>query len=374
MRSTQVNQIDQLLVGFSPGDAISDYALWLQRVLRSNGHGSSIYARHFKPELSSIVRPWQELFSQGKSPQLLFHYSIGSDVLDALRSYAGRLFIIHHNVTPPEYYARVNPTLSMLQQQGIDSLPSFAAQAIHAFADSEYNATQLIQAGFPSVSVQPIPFIASRFAEQPSVRFDHILRTFRTRLLFVGRVAPNKRHDQLVRIAARYIRTVNRNACLILAGSFGGTETYKSACQELASSLGIGEQVFFTGHVSQGDLRALYETASAFLVTSDHEGFCVPLLEAMHFGLPIIAKRTTAIPETLHGSGILFEDSAVGKPELVELLHLIVTDSSLRAAVVDEQRSALVNYDETRLAGAMIRGISEANSTRFVTSGSRGVL
>lgn len=366
-------QVDQLLVGFSPGDAISDYALWLQAVLRSHGYASSIYARHFKPELSSTVRPWQELFSHGKSPQLLFHYSIGSDVLDALRSYVGRLFIIHHNVTPPEYYARVNPTLSMLQQQGIASLPSFATQAIHAFADSNFNAMQLVQAGFPCVSVQPLPFTASRFADPPSRRFDRLLRKFRTRLLFVGRVAPNKRHDQLVRIAARYIRTVNHNACLILAGSFDGTETYRTACQALASKLGIGEQVVFTGHVSQGDLRALYESASVFMVASDHEGFCVPLLEAMHFRLPILAKRTTAIPETLRGSGILFDDSAVGTPELVEVMHSIITDSTLRKDVIDEQQRALAHYEEQRLADAVLRTIAGSNTDSLATSVSRGV-
>ena len=356
------SELHQLLIGFSVGDAISDYAVWLQRILIAQGYTSHIYARHFDARRSRNVHPANEVLAGDQQGDILFHYSIGSDILESVRTYRGRILMMYHNVTPSHFFARVNPHLSALQQQGIEALPGFVNKAAIALADSRFNAIDLARAGYANVAVQPIPFLPARFTERATRRFDGVFARFRTRLLFVGRVAPNKRHDQLVRIAARYIRTVDRDACLIFAGSFDGTEIYKAGCMALAATLEIADHVIFTGHVSQGDLQALYQAASVLVVASDHEGFCMPLLEAMHFGVPILAKRSSAVPDTLRGCGVLYSDDVVGSQELVEMLAMLVHDASLRDAITHEQRRALEFYDEARLADEFARLVGRSES------------
>jgi glycosyltransferase involved in cell wall biosynthesis len=168
----------------------------------------------------------------------------------------------------------------------------------------------------------------------------------------VGRVAPNKRVEDLIK-AYYFYRRLHPASRLLVVGSAVDTEGYLAGCQKLAAELGVLDGVVFAGPVSQAELCSYYRVASVYLSTSEHEGFCVPLLEAMHFGVPIVAYAAAGVPGTLGGSGLLVETKEF--PSLAELIHRVVSDTALRDAVVAGQRERLRAFDR-EVIGAQLRG------------------
>ena len=167
----------------------------------------------------------------------------------------------------------------------------------------------------------------------------------RTNILFVGRIAPNKKQEDIIRAFDCYRKTYDETARLILVGSAGGTERYAERLAKYAEALGSGENVIFPGHISFRQILAFYRTADAFLCMSEHEGFCVPLIEAMKFGVPVIARDMCAVPETLGGAGILLDD---GQPEkAAAALRRVMKDDALRARLqaAAAERIAALSYE-----------------------------
>jgi glycosyltransferase involved in cell wall biosynthesis len=269
----------------------------------------------------------------------LFHFAIGSGAGRLIMDAPDRLVVRYHNITPPEFFAGFLPHLARQCHQGRRELRAFARRAELALGVSEFNRRELQAAGFARTAVLPIPLDLDRFPAGPRAEAVRALYgDGRTNLLFVGRIIPNKAIEDLLRLFAVYQRSLDPASRLLLVGDHWGYEPYLLRLEELARALAV-EDVVFTGQVEDDELRAYYAVSAAYISMSEHEGFGVPLLEAMAFGLPVVAYDAGAVAETLGGAGVLLGDK---QPEVAaELVHRLVSDPALRRSVLAGQERRL---------------------------------
>ncbi len=345
-------RVHQLLAALSYGDAISNEALAIRGELRRAGFDSEIYAESVHPRMVREARPlWR--YPQVSSPDsvCLYHFSIGSAAGRMIFHAPDRLVAIYHNITPARFFLGFHPHLAGLCYHGRRELQTFAPRVELGLGDSEYNRAELEQAGFARTAVLPIVLDWRAYERTPSPVIRRLYRDERVNLLFVGRVIPNKRIDDLIRVFAVY-RRENPRSRLLLVGDSRGHERYLRRLKEMVKALRLGDDVVFTGHVGDDDLFAYYSLADVFLCLSEHEGFCVPLLEAMHFGVPVVAYDAGAVAETLRGGGVLLREKPV---ELVaELVSRLLKDAALREQVLAGQRRAIAGAHATDFGALLL--------------------
>jgi len=338
-------KVHQLLAALSYGDAIGNEALAIQRQLRGAGHESDIFAELVHPRVAHLARPLRE-YREASSPHTvcIYHFSIGSAAGRLVHGAPGRLVVVYHNITPARFFLGFHPHLAGLCHHGRRELEAFAPRAELGLGDSEFNRAELAAAGFSRTGVLPIVLDLPLYDRPPSPVVRRRYDDGRVNVLFVGRVIPNKRVDDLIRSFAVFQRWLQPRSRLLLVGDTRGFERYLGRLRGLVRELGV-EEVVFTGHVDDDELYAYYRLADVFLCLSEHEGFCVPLQEAMHFSLPVIAYDAGAVRETLHGGGLLLRDK---RPDLVaELLDRLTHGGPLRRAVLESQARAIAGIRST---------------------------
>lgn len=342
--------VHQLLPTYTLGDAIGNHVRALRRLLRGWGHPSEVYAQHIHERLREEARPYPR-YREVADPRnvLLYHFSIGSELSSFFAGLPDRKVLVYHNITPAEFFVGINPRVADRCRRGRWELERLASATDLALGVSEFNRRELEAAGFRRTGVVPILVDWDSYAVPPVRR---ILEAYRegTNLLFVGRLAPNKRVEDLIKTYYFY-RRLDPRSRLLVVGTAVDMEPYLAACQRLAQELGVADAVVFTGAVPQAELVSYYRVASVFLTLSEHEGFCVPLLEAMHFGVPVVAYAAAGIPGTLGGAGLLLPDKDF--PAVAELLHRVVGDRALREALVAGQRARLRAFDPEAVGRAL---------------------
>jgi len=345
-------RVPQLLAALSYGDAIGNEALAIQCHLRAAGYESDIFAERVHPRMAHLARPFHE-YREVSSPDTvcLFHFSIGSAAGRMVFHAPDRLVAIYHNITPAEFFLGFQPHLAGLCYHGRRELAAFAPRTALALGDSEFNRRELQAAGYRRTDVLPIVLDLDRYSQPASPVVRSLYSDGRKNLLFVGRIIPNKKIEDLLRVFAIYQRYLEPRSRLLLVGESRGFERYQRRLRERAAALRL-DNVVFAGHVDDDDLRAYYSVADVFLCLSEHEGFCVPLVEAMNFGVPVVAFDAGAVAEALRGGGVLLKEK---RPEVVaELVHRVLTDAALRSAVMGTQERALAEVRATDF-GALLR-------------------
>lgn len=325
--------LPQVLATASPGDAVTGQALAWRSVLQADGVRSDIYAEHIHPDLAGMVRPYRDL-PQSRGP-ILLRYSIWSAAAAAARKHRGPLGFVYHNVTPGHMIGPANPTVAQLCDRGRRELPSFASRAACAIADSAYNAAELRQAGFPRPTVIPL-MLALPDPPPPRVTGSQVI-------LYVGRVAPSKRVDDLLRVLAYVRARALPQATLEIIGSHADFPDYRRSLDALARSLNVRDAVVFRGRVGDADRDAAYATAGAYLSMSAHEGFCAPLLEAMSHGVPVVARAAAAVPGTVGHAALLVPGRNV--PLAGEAVICALTDMRVRRGLATNARRRLGEVD-----------------------------
>jgi glycosyltransferase involved in cell wall biosynthesis len=348
--------VHQVLAALSYGDAIGNEALAIQRHLRSAGFESDIFAERVHPRMASLARPLFEYREvSGRDTICVFHFSIGSAAGRLAYHVPDRLVCIYHNITPAHFFLGFHPHLAGLCHHGRRELEAFADRTELALGDSEFNRRELEAAGYRQTAVLPIVLDLDAYRRAPSPVVKRLYDDGRTNLLFVGRVIPNKKIDDLVRVFAVYQRYVDPRSRLLVVGDYRGHERYYDRLQAMVRALDLDE-VVFPGQVDEDDLMAYYSVADLFLCLSEHEGFCVPLVEAMSFGLPVLAYDAGAVSETLRGGGVLLREK---RPEIVaELAHLVSRDPSLRKAVVATQERAMAEVRSTDFGAILLEALA----------------
>lgn len=332
-------RVDQLLAGFAEGDAISIDALLLQAAFRSLEIDSDIYAADgcIAPEMTGACKP-ASAYAGRKGDSLLYHYSVGSPATEVfLRTPALRV-VRYHNITPPEFFRGFDDAVAEHLEDGRRRLVEVVRAASAVWAVSEFNAGDIRPLGAERVHVLPLLFSARRFDVAPApevlARLDGRLAT----LLFVGRGAPNKRIEDLLQAFACYQRAHNPFSRLVIVGSDRNCPRYVAMLRRLALELDL-PNVCFEGYALESGLVAYYRRASLFVSASVHEGYCLPLVEAMANGVPVLARAAGGVPEAMGGAGVLYDE--LDASELAGLIHRVLTDAALRREILASQSARL---------------------------------
>ena len=340
--------INQWVPAAHKGDAIGDSARRVRDLLRVMGHESELYALTMDDDLRHEVRPFSD--SAARSGDVtIFHYALPSPMTEAFASLRSGRVLQYHNVTPASYFAPYDPALFRLAALGRDEVRTLAGRVDLALGDSEYNRQELDTLGFDRTGVFPIAVDTARIT-QPARRpaLDRILDDDFVNVLFVGRIAPNKKIEDFVKLAELYKRYVDDHARFIFVGRFDVVPRYYSMIRALMVELGfLNERFVFTGPIPDEELAVYYRHAAVYVSLSEHEGFCVPLVEAMAADVPVLAYAAAAVPDTLGGAGVQFAPKDL---ELAaELLGALAFDDGLRADVIAGQRRRLADFGDQRV-------------------------
>jgi glycosyltransferase involved in cell wall biosynthesis len=272
------------------------------------------------------------------------------------------MVLVYHNITPPEYFIGVHKDLVKLCFRGRRELTAYVERCDLALGDSEYNRQELEDLGFPFTGVLPVVPDFSHLDGGPgsaqsewAERFDDEI----TNVMFVGRVIPNKKFEDVIRAFHVYRTRHNPRSRLLLVGSYGGFERYLAMLHTLVAKLGTPD-VHFLGHVSNQELSALYDVADVFLCASEHEGFCVPLIEAFHKRVPVLAYAATAVPATMDGGGVLYDTK--DPVEMARLVDAVVSDPGIEQAVLAAQDAALERLVKRDFSATLLRYVDQVRA------------
>jgi glycosyltransferase involved in cell wall biosynthesis len=354
-------QFHQVVVGAHPGDAITQAALAARDLLRQVGP-SEVFGYHVHPDMADEVFKLRRLDSyRGRDARddiIMYHASIGEPAVhEFILGRPERLVIVYHNISPPAPYTTYDPPLAGLLEAGRKDLAELKDRVTLALADSAFNAAELAALGYRDVRVSPLIIdpAALHGVEPDDETAEHLRNNIRGPVvLFVGQILPHKRPELLIQAFHVLSTYLVPEANLVLAGHLR-IPRFAGAIRAEIQELGL-RRAWLTGSVSTGALRSIYERADVFATASDHEGFCVPLIEAMSFNLPVVARATTAIPETVGDAGVLIEADD-GPTVMAEALAEVLTNAPLRSELVERGRTRLGEFDPDRARTALLENL-----------------
>ena len=351
-------RIHQMGSVLSVGDAVTNHIVEIDRRLRAWGFNTAIYGADITAAPVAAIRPDSDYmpFLEDTDDLLIYHYSAYCENQALFHCSRNRKMLLYHNVTPPDYFRPYDPVYETLCRRGREQLGGMLACEL-AVGASEYNRRELVAAGCSAQKTTVLPYFLGEDDFQRSSRNEVYFWKFKasgvTNILFVGKVAPNKAFEDLIKIFSAYHHYVNPASQLILVGA-RFLPRYDRFLDDLAVRLGVSDAVVFTDRLRVRELRAIYEAADLFLCASRHEGFCVPLMEAMYFHVPILARAEAAVPETLGAAGVLFH--ALDYPSLAELMDILIRERAVRQRIILAQDARLAEFAPARVE-AQLRAV-----------------
>ncbi len=337
-------RILQVLTTISFGDAVSNDTMAIHRSLERQGYQTGIYSENIDQRLlkNSFIFSVDNL---NVSPEdvIIYHMSTGTKLNYSIAGYPGKKIMIYHNITPPEFFKPYSDIAYNLCNEGRKSLEFLKDKFDYVIGDSQYNVDELKEIGFDCpMKVLPILIPFEDYEKKPNAK---VIKKYQddgfTNILFTGRIAPNKKQEDVINAFFHYKKYYNKNSRLILVGNSQGMESYYQRLEDYIEALGV-EDVIFPGHIPFDHILAYYTIADLFLCMSEHEGFCVPLVEAMKFETPIIAYDSCAVPETLGAGGLV-----VAKKNPIEtagLIDYVVNNKALQDNLLANQKKRLDSF------------------------------
>ena len=278
-----------------------------------------------------------------KDDILIFNHCTVTDLCYKIPELGGKKVMIYHNITPPCFFEPYNRELAALVTRGYEQTKFLKDKIDYVISVSAYNLRDLREMGYKCKGVvRPILISFPDYERAPdSAVIEKYGSDGYVNIVFVGRVAPNKKHEDMIAAFAYYKKHINKKSRLILVGADGKVGNYQELLEKYVDALGV-EDVIFTGHTSFASMLAYYKIADVYLSLSEHEGFCVPLVEAMYFDVPVVAYSSSAVPSTLGGSGVLLDDKS---PVFVaRVIDRLLSDKALKEHVIDTQRKRLQDF------------------------------
>lgn len=350
-------EIHQFATSLTYGDAISDELLEIQKALRKKGYKSEIFTRFYEPRMAKYAKDFKEYtkFSSA-SNVVIFHFSIGSPVSKMFFRIPDKRIMIYHNITPHEFFLDYHRILSRECYKGRLEIKLFVEKVDLALGDSEFNRRELESLGYANTGVLPLLIDFSKFDGKTDPVVNQIYDNGKFTILFVGRVIPNKKFEDVIKSFSMYKKYFNPESQLLLVGDFRGMERYLVALEKLVDELEFSD-VHFTGRVDFDELLACFRLADVYLSMSEHEGFGVPLIESFYLGLPVVAYAAGAVEETMNGGGILIhEKDFVKTAVLLDKLH---KDEAFRKKVVLSQKKALQKFSQENVSKILLSHIQK---------------
>ncbi|MHB1488101.1 MAG: glycosyltransferase [Acidimicrobiales bacterium] len=353
--------VHQFVPALLPGDATGGHTLQLRRLLRDHGIASDIYTELIGEGLEGEAFKFND-YSRRHGPHdvLIYQMATASEVADYLYARPEVLVMNYHNVTPAAFFRPWDPRTASHQSWGRSQVARLSDRTTLAVVDSAYNEAELVDFGYGSSAVVPILLDTDAFPDDVDQARLEQLEQAKTKggatWLFVGRVAPNKAQHDLIKALFVYRRLYDQRARLHLVGR-PSAPSYSRALDAMVAELDLAGAVTFTGGVTQAELGAYYSSADVLVSASEHEGFCVPLLEAMSHRLPIVAHSAAAVPETVGRAGVLVPGpkSALA---LAAAVAQVTSDAALSARLVAAGTDRLKDFDLTRSRGLMMAALT----------------
>ena len=330
------------------GDAVGDNARRLCDLFRRLGHESNVFALTVDDDLADHVRPFTDPDAR-RGDVTILHFAMPSPMSDAFATLPGARVLCYHNVTPAHFFADYDPDITRLTALGRRELASLVGRVDLAVGVSEYNRLELEELGFDPTGVLPLLIDTTRLTTAaPVPALESLLQDGLVNILFVGRIAPNKKIEDHIRLAEQYKRYVDVYYRFIFVGKTDAVPRYYDTVRALITEYRmLSDRFWFPGPASDEELGTYYRNAHAYVSLSEHEGFCVPLVEAMATDVPVLAYGAAAVPETLGGAGVTFAPKDL--EYAAELLGMLVYDAPVRRRVVAGQRARLADFNPGRV-------------------------
>ncbi|MDP6491242.1 MAG: glycosyltransferase [Kiritimatiellia bacterium] len=339
-------RIAQILAGYADGDAISEEARLMQRLLREQGHSCELVAPRAStsPRYADDCQPLSG-FSADNVDLLIFHYSTASDATALYLAAGCRKVVRYHNITPSAFFRGMDDGVANQLDRAHAQLAEVLQAADAVWSVSDYNAAAF--ASSLTTPVVTVPLFSEPVATraEPDPGMLAMLGGGLINFFFVGRIAPNKSIETLIEAFAWYYRCVDAHSRLVLAGSEWSCPRYFALLRLLAARLDLSN-VLFLKFVSDEQLAACYASARLFVCASQHEGYCLPLVDAMHYDVPVLASRCGGMPQTLGPGGVLLDEAT--PRQWCSAMHLLASDDTLRARVLAGQQQRLAELAAPR--------------------------
>jgi glycosyltransferase involved in cell wall biosynthesis len=345
-------KVHQFLTSYSYGDAIGNEALEIRDFLRTNGIESEIFTLHFHPRYAHQVRNYLD-YDRFSDPQnlVIFHFSIGSPVIKKFLRLPDKKIIIYHNITPYHFFLDFHRILAKECYKGRLELKSLADKVDLALGDSEYNRSELVAAGFKQTGVLPLVMDFGKFDQQPLPVLRELFADGKNNLLYVGRIIPNKKVEDVIKTFYFYQKYFHADSRLLIVGEYRGFERYFTALQNLVRELGV-KNIHFSGHIPLAEVVSYFKLAHLYLHLSEHEGFCAPIPESFHIGIPVVAYDAGAVAETMNGGGVLVREKDFLK--IAALCHEILSRPALKKEILVGQARSLEKYRRQRTGQTLL--------------------
>lgn len=347
-------KVFQLLTTMSYGDAVGNDVLAFDSALRKKGYITGIYAENIDRRIdSNIVQNVSKMPKLKKEDLVIYHFSTGTDLNKDVMELPCRVVMRYHNITPSCFFEDYSEDTAKLCKCGREQLIAMSDSIDYCLADSEYNKNDLRSIGF-KCKIDVLPILIP-FSDYDKKQDDTILRRYGnseyTNILFTGRIAPNKKQEDVIAAFYMYQRCYNEKSRLFLVGNQKGLEKYYYRLKDYCKKIGV-QNVYFTGHISFDEILAYYGIADLFLCQSEHEGFCVPLVEAMKFDVPIVAYDSSAVGETLGDAGVLLKSK--DPVETAGVMDYILKHPKIKNKLHENAKRRLSDFEHEKIESRLL--------------------
>ncbi|MCI9612704.1 MAG: glycosyltransferase family 4 protein [Eubacterium sp.] len=336
-------RIIQIVAGLNYGDAVGNDVIAIKNALKAKGIVTEIYATTIHKKIPAGTAKYSYRLPELREDDIvIYHFASADPLAETVQKLTCIKVLRYHNVTPPEFFQKYDRTAAHSTRLGLKQMREMNQSFDYVMTVSEYNKKDLRGMGYRCpIFVVPILIQFSDYAKKPSPKIIKEYSDGVKNIIFVGRIAPNKKIEDVITAYDYYHKKADANTRLIIVGSHQEKSRYYSYLQSLIRRI-KAENIIFTGHITFEEILGCYSVADAFLCMSEHEGFCVPLVEAMYFGVPVVAYAGTAVPETLDGCGVLLEHKA---PEYVaKALGAVLQDEEKRSEIIKRENERLKNF------------------------------
>jgi len=346
--------VEQFLPTLHYGDAVGNSALSFHRFLETKGIESRIVSITCDECMKDKTTSFAD-YKENMNPNSLkiLHFAVPSELTDFFLTVAGKKAIIYHNITPPHFFVNYSHQLVRLTHEGRNHLERLKNSFAIAIADSNYNAEELRKLEFKNVTVFPLAVNLADYDAPHNPAYYNLMKDERKNIIFVGRISPNKKIEDLIRVLFFYKKYLSPSIRLIVAGNTNTLPNYFYALRDLALRFRLSpEDIVFTGHIPFEELLSVYRLGDVFLSMSEHEGFCLPLMESSYFRVPVVAFDAGAVSETLDGSGMLFTEKK--SDAVAGLVERVLTDEPLREKLHSLQAVRIEKYRKDSDPGKLL--------------------
>ncbi|HET9732494.1 MAG TPA: glycosyltransferase [Acidimicrobiales bacterium] len=354
-----VTAVHQFVPVLLPGDATGNHTLQVRDALRAAGLESEIFVEAVPPELEHEVHLFGEFRAFARGSVLLYQMAVGCVLADFVYARSEPLVVYYHNFTPLHYYRRWDPSVVKALRWGRSQLDLLVPRTSLALGVSTFNEEDLQAAGYGRTDVAPLLLdLDASQAEPDPATFSRLMEEKASGgvdMLFVGRLAPNKAQQDLIKALAVYRRVYDPKARLRLIGR-PATDTYGTALDRFVDAAGVSGAVEIVGGLTQAQLSAYYRAADVFVSASEHEGFCIPLIEAMNHDVPVVAYASSAVPETVGDAAVLLPGKAA--PVMAAAVHRVVSDPDLRSGLIRRGRARVEHFSLPRTRRRLIEALA----------------